>query len=107
MAKTRPFDIPRPCVLLLALLGRGHLGGVGMDVYDHESVLAVALRTGEASDDAEVRAALELARRSDAILTPHNAFNTAESVERKARQSVEQLEAFLKSGSFIWPVPVS
>ncbi|MBP6876106.1 MAG: hydroxyacid dehydrogenase [Candidatus Eisenbacteria bacterium] len=90
---------------LLALLERGHLAAVGLDVFDHESEVAVAMRTGRASDDPETAAVLALASRPDTILTPHNAFNTAEAVERKASQSVEQVESFLKTQEFVWPVP--
>jgi D-lactate dehydrogenase len=39
------------------------------------------------------------------LCTPHNAFNTVESVERKSEQSVRQVEAFLARGAFVWPVP--
>jgi D-lactate dehydrogenase len=52
-----------------------------------------------------VRAALQLAGMTNAILTPHNAFNTLESVERKSFQSIQQVEEFLKKGSFLWPIP--
>jgi phosphoglycerate dehydrogenase-like enzyme len=38
-------------------------------------------------------------------MTPHNAFNTAEGVERKSKQSVEQVVQFLEKGMFAWPVP--
>lgn len=91
---------------LLRLLKERHLGGVGLDVYENESTLAECLRRGdvqEASSDGDV---LELYGREDAILTPHNAFNTAEALERKARQSIEQIDHFLKKGIFLWPVPV-
>jgi len=40
------------------------------------------------------------------ILTPHNAFNTAEALERKAGQSVEQVERFLKDNTFLSQVPL-
>ena len=36
-----------PLPILLDLLKEGHLGGVGLDVYDGESQLAVALRAGD------------------------------------------------------------
>lgn len=90
---------------LLRLMDENHLGGVALDVFDQESKLAVALRTGRASDDPSVRATLALAKRPNVICTPHNAFNTVESVERKSRQSVEQIEHFLKHGTFLWPAP--
>lgn len=94
-----------PSTALLEALQSGHLAGVGLDVYDHESELAVALRTGQSSADPEVRATLELARRDDVICTPHNAFNTVEAVERKSEHSVQQIAAFRDRGEFLWPAP--
>lgn len=90
---------------LLRLLEEGHLAGVALDVYDHEGPLAVALRTGQPSDDPVVRATLKLAARPDVILTPHNAFNTAEAVARKSEQTARQLDHLLRTGGFLWPVP--
>jgi D-lactate dehydrogenase len=87
------------------LLDEGRLGGIALDVYDREPELAVALREKRSSTDAAVQAVLDLARRDNVICTPHNAFNTAESVDRKAAQSVQQAEAFFTQGSFLWPVP--
>jgi len=94
-----------PSSALLELLEDGHLGAVGLDVFDAESELAVALRGGPASTHPEVRASLALAARTDTILTPHNAFNTAEAVERKSEQTVRQYLHFKETGAFIWPVP--
>lgn len=90
---------------LLRLLNEGHLAGVGLDVYENEGGFAVALRTGTDRLDASMRALLELSRHDRAILTPHNAFNTSESLQRKALQSIQQAEHFLRHGDFIWKVP--
>jgi D-lactate dehydrogenase len=95
-----------PSTTLLAALDAGHLSGVGLDVFDHESKLAVSLRTGTPSDDLEVAATIELSRRDDCICTPHNAFNTAEAVYRKSEHSVQQIVTFGESGKFLWPAPV-
>jgi len=92
---------------LLYLLEQGVLGGVGLDVYNHESELAVSLRTGTPATHGEVQAVMALAERDDVILTPHNAFNTRESVERKALQSVQQLEHYMANRSFLWPVDIT
>ena len=91
---------------LLRLLDEGHLGGVGLDVYDRESELAVSLRSGRELSSDEILATLELHKRSDVILTPHNAFNTREALLRKAEHSVAQVVGFLEHGQFRWPVPV-
>jgi len=90
---------------LVRLLDDGILGGVGLDVYENEGELAVDLRRGAPAEGTPARLLLELSRRDDVILTPHNAFNTIEAVERKAAQSVDQARSFLSTGKFIWEVP--
>lgn len=90
---------------LLQALDEKILSGAGLDVYDHENILAVSLRAGKPSDDPAVQAVRELAKRENVVLTPHNAFNTHESVERKSRQTLEQIFHFQKHGTFLWPVP--
>jgi len=98
---------------LLQLLRGGNLGGVGLDVYDEEAKVAVALRDGRLSladtphADPSVAATLVLARHPNVITLPHNAFNTVEAVERKAVQSVEAVSAFVDGGQFTHPVPVA
>jgi len=96
-----------PSTVLLEAIRSGALGGVALDVYDHEAELAIALRSGQIPDDAEVRAALELAKLENVLFTPHNAFNTEEAVRRKSEHSVRQIMAFRDRGQFEWPVPVS
>jgi D-lactate dehydrogenase len=94
-----------PATDLLLCMRSKQLSGVGLDVYNNESELSVALRAGRTSDDPEVRAILELSKREDVILTPHNAFNTEESVERKSEQSVLAIHHFLRHNTFPWLVP--
>ena len=78
---------------------------MGLDTYNRESELAVTLRSQTSSDDPEIRAALELTDHSRAILTPHNAFNTLEAVDRKADHTIRQITHFLQHHRFLWPIP--
>lgn len=90
---------------LLKLLEEGHLSGVGLDVYADEGALAQAMRSGAPGVHPGADAVSRLAMRKDVLCTPHNAFNTQESVERKAAQTVRQALHFLEHGTFIWNVP--
>ena len=94
-----------PPSVLLRQLQAGQVGAVALDVHDRENLLAPALRAGVLSNDPEVMATLALARLENVILTPHNAFNTREGVQRKAEHSARQANHFLKEGRFLWPVP--
>ncbi len=79
---------------LVKLLDEGHVSALALDVYEKESALAVALRSGKSG--------FPLLNRANVILTPHNAFNTDEAVERKAEQTVQQIEHFMQNGEFLW-----
>ena len=94
-----------PALALEDALSAGHLSGAALDVYNEESALAPSLRSGNTSALTEDnRALLRLRARRDVILTPHNAFNTREAVERKSSQSIETYLRFRRTGSFLWPV---
>lgn len=98
-----------PSLGLLKLIEEKHLGGLALDVYNQESRLANALRQNESGKilDPDLKATLLLREKDNVILTPHNAFNTEESVERKAAQSVDQIIEFMESGTFKWNVPLT
>jgi D-lactate dehydrogenase len=87
---------------LLQLLKEGFLGGVALDVFNEEPEVADALRAGRASANEEVALVRALAEHPDVILTPHNAFNTAEAVRRKCEFTVRQVRHFLEHGDFLW-----
>ncbi len=87
-------------------LDEGILAGAAMDVYENEAGLAAALRAGRPHDAPGWTTLHALRQRPNVICTPHNAFNTVESVARKSQQSVEQIERFMATGQFKWSVPV-
>jgi len=89
---------------LLKLIDEGYLGGLALDVYENEAFLAENLRCGGKAGGQGVSEILRLAELPNVILTPHNAFNTLESTERKAKQSIQQVNSFLKKGCFLWEI---
>jgi D-lactate dehydrogenase len=95
-----------PTETLESALESGLLSGVGLDVYNEEASLATGLRSGTFARLAtDHHALLRLSRRPDVILTPHNAFNTHEAVERKSEQSIRSLLHFRQTEAFLWPLP--
>ncbi len=90
---------------VLKALKKGYLRGAALDVYEDEPILAHDLRAGVQSNQSRAEAVMQLAQRKDVILTPHNAFNTIEAVQRKARQAIEQIQHFIDEGAFKWTVP--
>lgn len=95
-----------PAMVLEQALEQGVLSGAALDVFNEESTLAPALRSGDSATlTPDNQALLRLHQRPDVLLTPHNAFNTVEAVERKSEQSIRTLVNFRKTGQFLWPVP--
>lgn len=89
-----------PTSALLRLMEAGHLGGVGLDVFEDESSLAVDLRRGNPAAGSRAEELLKLSAYPNVILTPHNAFNTQEALTRKARFTVDELLHFFKEHTF-------
>ena len=86
------------------LLEEGRLAGLGLDVYPEEDQVADYLRGRTDVRVPAVEEVLVLKDREDVIMTPHNAFNTQEAVQRKAEESVRSLRYFLQRGAFPCPV---
>lgn len=91
-----------PLTNLARLLEEKRLGGLGLDVYEDEGTLGAALRSLQPENSSAVEELERIANHPNVILTPHNAFNTAEAVRRKSQMSVDQVNHFLKHGDFIW-----
>ncbi len=90
---------------LFQLLKEGHLGGLALDVYEQEKKLAVLLRGGQSDGDELLQMIRSMQAMPNVIFTPHNSFNSAEGVQRKAEHSVKQVVTFLREGRFLWEVP--
>jgi len=85
---------------MLRLIKERRLGGLGLDVFEDEPEVGEALRTNRVNSSEKARLVAELLKHQNVILTPHNAFNTAEAVQRKAEFSVNEIFHFLHSGHF-------
>ncbi len=83
---------------LKRLLKEDILSGIALDVFTQEGALAQALQSKKQSKERKI--VLELREDDRVIFTPHNAFNTDESLERKCYLTIESIEHFLKKGSF-------
>lgn len=94
-----------PLADLERLLSEGVLGGISLDVFEDESALAESLRARRRNEK-NAAVVFRLKDRDDVLLTPHNAFNTREALETKARLSAEAIEQFLRKGAFPHAVPV-
>ena len=76
---------------LLQLIQEHHIGALGLDVFEDEPNLAVALRTGHNSISREAQILSALLQSPNVLCTPHNAFNTIEAVRRKSQYSVNEV----------------
>ncbi len=76
----------------------GRLGGVALDTFEGEEVwIEEEFQGADEASAEELRDALAsfaLLHSDKAILTPHNAFNTREAVERILATSIENIRAF-------------
>ena len=75
-----------------------------MDVYENEKLIGPAMRGEISADTPQLQALKKLAKLDNVIFTPHNSFNTAEAVEKKSEQSIQQLEELKKTGNFLWNI---
>ena len=84
---------------LAALHASGHFGGIALDCFEGEEVwLSTQTPLPDNFSSALLTQAFDnfnLQRGDNVILTPHNAFNSAEALERIASTTVESIAAFV------------
>ncbi len=89
-----------PVASLDRLLSEGVLAGISLDVFPDERYLADFSRGTIKEKTPDLKIILDLSQRDNVLFTPHNAFNSRESVINKARLSVESIVYFLKNNTF-------
>ena len=85
---------------IVRLMQENHLGGVGLDVFEDEPNVAVALRNHNSHSSSESQAITELLQYQNVLFTPHNAFNTVEAVHRKSQFTINEVLYFLEKKDF-------
>lgn len=85
---------------LLIALEEGILSGVGLDVFEGEEDLFedIALYSKHPKRDKDLETLLQnhaLIARKDVILTPHNAFNSVEAVDRLFQTNIHNIKSFI------------
>ena len=89
---------------LIAVLASGKLGGAGLDVLEGESLLQLNEETQLLAHPLtkECNYGLEeliLERLPNVVLSPHNAFNTNEALERIRHITMENIQKFAAGDS--------
>lgn len=84
---------------LLNVLGTGHLAGVGLDVLEEECVIREEreLLSKVFQQQCDLRVAYAdhlLLEHPKVIITPHNAFNSQEALQRILHTTVDNIKAF-------------
>ncbi len=83
---------------LIEGLKSGHIGGVGLDVYEEEEGVFFEDLSGVVLQDDELARLLSF---PNVLITSHQAFLTQEALGEISRVTVENLRRFAKGESFL------
>ena len=94
---------------IVAQLHQGHLvGGVGLDTFESEEIwIEEKYLKNESLSAVQLQKALlafSILQSPNVILSPHNAYNTAEALKRILELSVQNLHHYLQTGEMITPI---
>jgi len=84
---------------LLKALNSGQLAGIGLDVLEEEMSIKEEKELLTAKFPANVKTMLEnhiLLNQENVVITPHNAFNSSEALNRILEATLENIEAYLR-----------
>lgn len=87
---------------LIEALGEGIIAGAGLDVLEEEVFVKeeAHLLSKDYSEKSDIKTMLHnhiLMDQKNVIITPHNAFNSKEALERILETTVENIESFIKN----------
>ena len=96
---------------LLKALNEGILAGAGLDVLEEEGPIKdekAFLLYGhpEKADLKTILANHVLIDMPNVIITPHNAFNTKEALQRILNTDIENIKSFLSKNETTYPIPL-
>ncbi len=77
----------------------GHLGGAGLDVLEEEGLIKEEKQLLSKLHDSQILTLLQdhwLMDQENVIVTPHNAFNSVEALQRILDTTIDNMSAFLK-----------
>ncbi len=80
------------------------LGGLGLDVFESEGELGAAMRNPNSPSNPQIVLVKRILSYPNVLLTPHNAFNSSEALQRKCELTVRQIRHFFQHRDFLWKV---
>jgi D-lactate dehydrogenase len=86
------------------LLDQSKISGLGLDVFEDEGSLGAALRNPGVVITPQADQVRHILSYPNVLLTPHNAFNSGEALQRKSELTIRQIRHFLKHRDFLWKV---